>query len=68
MAYLWAKSLGGEAAVKLLTKFGLLDAALEFATENNAFEFAFELSKYTDKFKLAEVNYKYGNFMISMIN
>jgi intraflagellar transport protein 172 len=47
--------------VKLLTKFGLLDAALEFAAENNAFDFAFELSKYADKYKFAEINYKYGN-------
>lgn len=53
--------MGGESAVKLLTKFGLLDAALEFATENNSFDFAFELSKHADKYKLAEVNYKYGN-------
>ena len=30
VAYLWARSLGGEAAVKLLTKFQLLDAAIEF--------------------------------------
>ncbi len=62
VAYLWAKSLGGESAVKLLTKFGLLDAALEFATDNNSFDFAFELSKYADKYKLAEINYKYGNY------
>ena len=60
VAYLWARSLGGEAAVKLLSKFGLLDAALEFATENNAFDFAFELSRFADKYKLAEVHYKYG--------
>jgi intraflagellar transport protein 172 len=61
VAYLWARSLGGEAAVKLLSKFGLLDAALEFAADNNAFDFAFELSKFcTDKSKAAEVQYKYG--------
>lgn len=27
-------SLGGESAVKLLAKFGLLDAAIEYATDN----------------------------------
>ena len=34
VAYLWAKSLGGDSAVKLLTKFGLLEAAIDFATKN----------------------------------
>lgn len=34
VAYLWAKSLGGDAAVKLLTKFGLLEAAIDYAAEN----------------------------------
>lgn len=32
MAYLWAQSLGGEAAVKLLNKFGLLEFAIETAS------------------------------------
>lgn len=34
VAYLWAKSLGGEAAVKLLNKFGLLETAIDFAADN----------------------------------
>ncbi|XP_037541130.1 intraflagellar transport protein 172 homolog [Nematolebias whitei] len=34
VAYLWARSLGGEAAVKLLNKFGLLDYAVETASNN----------------------------------
>ena len=34
VAYLWAKSLGGESAVKLLSKFGLLEAAVDYATDN----------------------------------
>ena len=34
VAYLWAKSLGGDSAVKLLTKFGLLEAAIDYAAEN----------------------------------
>lgn len=32
VAYLWANSLGGEAAVKLLNKFGLLEFAIETAS------------------------------------
>lgn len=34
VAYLWARSLGGEAAVKLLNKFGLLEYAIECASNN----------------------------------
>lgn len=64
VAYLWARSLGGEAAVKLLNKFNLLEVAIEFATENSAFEFAFELSRFSsDKNKLAEVHYKHAMFL-----
>ncbi|KAJ3205663.1 hypothetical protein HDU82_005043 [Entophlyctis luteolus] len=57
VAYLWARSLGGESAVKLLSKFGLLEAAIDFATENAAFDFAFELTMFLEdegKFKEAE--------------
>lgn len=32
VAYMWARSLGGEAAVKLLSKFGLLEYAIEMAS------------------------------------
>lgn len=34
VAYLWAKSLGGEAAVKLLSKFELLEMAIDHATDS----------------------------------
>ena len=34
VAYLWARSLGGEAAVKLLNKFSLTDYAIDFASDN----------------------------------
>lgn len=34
VAYLWAKSLGGEPAVKLLSKFGLLEMAIDHAADS----------------------------------
>ena len=34
IAFLWAKSLGGDSAVKLLSKFGLLAEAIDYATDN----------------------------------
>lgn len=33
VAFLWAKSLGGDSAVKLLTKFNLLEISIDYACE-----------------------------------
>ncbi|KAK6295258.1 hypothetical protein J4Q44_G00344840 [Coregonus suidteri] len=56
VAYLWAKSLGGEAAVKLLNKFGLLETAIDFAADNCSFAFAFELARLSTKNKIPEIH------------
>lgn len=63
VVYLWAKSLGGEAAVKLLTKFNLLEMAIEQATEKFSFDFAFELGRLAMKEKLPEIHLKYAMFL-----
>lgn len=63
VAYLWARSLGGESAVKLLSKLGLTDSAIDFASENGAFDFAFELARYSDKSKLSDVHYKHAMYL-----
>ncbi|PNI28628.1 IFT172 isoform 8 [Pan troglodytes] len=63
VAYLWAKSLGGEAAVRLLNKLGLLEAAVDHAADNCSFEFAFELSRLALKHKTPEVHLKYAMFL-----
>ncbi|WAR22903.1 IF172-like protein [Mya arenaria] len=63
VAYLWAKSLGGDSAVKLLNKFGLLDAAIDYAAENCAFDFAFELAKIAMKEKLPEIHLKHAMYL-----
>lgn len=34
VAYVWAKTLGGDSAIKLLNKLGLLEASIDFAIEN----------------------------------
>ncbi|CAI9571384.1 unnamed protein product [Staurois parvus] len=60
VAYLWAKSLGGEAAVKLLTKFNLLEMAIDQAAEKYTFDFAFELGRLAMKEKLPEIHLKYA--------
>ncbi|XP_077032492.1 intraflagellar transport protein 172 homolog isoform X1 [Agelaius phoeniceus] len=63
VAYLWAKSLGGEAAVKLLSKFGLLEMAIDHATDSGVFEFAFELARLSMKQKMPDIHLKYAMFL-----
>ncbi|KAM6965091.1 intraflagellar transport protein 172 homolog [Aplochiton taeniatus] len=63
VAYLWAKSLGGEAAVKLLNKFGLLETALDYATDNCSFDFAFELARLSAKDRVPDIHLKYAMFL-----
>ncbi|KAG8522493.1 LOW QUALITY PROTEIN: Intraflagellar transport protein 172, partial [Galemys pyrenaicus] len=63
VAYLWAKSLGGEAAVRLLNKLGLLEAAVDHAADNCSFEFAFEVSRLALKHKTPEIHLRYAMYL-----
>ena len=45
LAFLWARSLGGESALKLLNRLGHLNDVIDIAAQNGAFDFAFELAK-----------------------
>ncbi|KAF7654055.1 hypothetical protein LDENG_00075250, partial [Lucifuga dentata] len=63
VAYLWARSLGGEAAVKLLNKFGLLEYAIEFAVENFSFDFAFDLARLSCKQKIPDIHLKHALYL-----
>ncbi|KAM4521459.1 intraflagellar transport protein 172 homolog isoform 2-T2 [Odontesthes bonariensis] len=63
VAYLWAKSLGGEAAVKLLNKFGLLEYAIESAAINFSFDFAFDLTRLSCKEKIPQIHLKYAMYL-----
>ena len=60
VAFLWAKTLGGESAVKLLSKFGILEQGIDYACESYQFEFAFELAKLAAKDKTEDIHYKYA--------
>ena len=60
VAFLWAKTLGGESAVKLLNKFGILEQGIDYACESYQFEFAFELAKIAMKEKIPDIHYKYA--------
>lgn len=57
---MWAKHLGGDSAVKLLQKFGLLEEAVDYASENGAIDFAFELCRLGMKSKMPAVHLKYA--------
>jgi len=63
VAYAWAVYLGGEAGAKLLQKFGLIEQAIDYATESNAFEQAFSLARASMKSKLPEVHLKHAMFL-----
>ncbi|XP_016392956.1 intraflagellar transport protein 172 homolog [Sinocyclocheilus rhinocerous] len=63
VAYLWAKNLGGEVAVKLLNKFGFLETAIDFAADNYAFDFAFELARLAMKQKIPDIHLKNAMFL-----
>jgi intraflagellar transport protein 172 len=58
VAYAWAISLGGDEGAVLLKKLGLLEQAIDYATESGAFAQAFELTRAGAKQKLPEVHLK----------
>jgi len=63
VAYAWAVSLGGEAGAKLLTKFNLIEQAIDYATESGAFDQAFHLARSSKKEKLPDVHLKHAMYL-----
>ncbi|CAH0547356.1 unnamed protein product [Brassicogethes aeneus] len=59
VAFLWAKTLPIDSAIKLLNKYGILDQCINYSCETYQFEFAFQLCKYSPE-KVNEVHYKYA--------
>ncbi|KAK4304616.1 hypothetical protein Pmani_023493 [Petrolisthes manimaculis] len=60
VVFLWVRTLRGDAAVKLLNKFGLLEQCIDYACESMLFEFAFELARIAMKQKVPDIHYKYA--------
>jgi tetratricopeptide (TPR) repeat protein len=62
VAFMWAESLGNaDAAVRLLTRIGLLHQVIDFAIETTSFEFAHDLVTAAGpdlKFKMNEIKFK----------
>ena len=42
----WADSIGGDAGAKLLTRFGLIEQALEYDIQTENFDHAFEMDRF----------------------
>uniref|UniRef100_A0A1A8U1D0 Intraflagellar transport protein 172 homolog n=1 Tax=Nothobranchius furzeri TaxID=105023 RepID=A0A1A8U1D0_NOTFU len=63
LTFMWAQSLGGEAAVKLLNRFSLLDYAIDFATNNYFFDFAFDLARLSRKEKIPDIHLKQAIYL-----
>ncbi|KAI4469980.1 hypothetical protein MML48_1g10818 [Holotrichia oblita] len=59
VAFLWAKTLPIDSAIKLLNKYGILEACVDYACETYQYEFAFQLCKNLQS-KVNEVHYKYA--------
>lgn len=59
VAFLWARSLPIDPAIKLLNKYGLLEACIDYSCETYQFEFAFQLCKNLTT-KANDVHYKYA--------
>ncbi|KHJ47184.1 WD domain, G-beta repeat protein [Trichuris suis] len=60
LAFLWASTVRGEAAVMLLQKLDCADKVISFACDHSAFDFAEEVCKLGFNSKLSEVHYKHG--------
>lgn len=45
IAFLWSKTLPIDSAIKLLNKYGVLEACVDYACETYQFDFAFQLCK-----------------------
>ena len=63
VAFIWAKTLRGDSAFKLLQRLGLLDQVLELAAETGSFEFALELGTYLDPKKLEDLYFKHAMYL-----
>ena len=63
VVFAWAVQLGGEMGAKLLTKFGLVEQAIEYAIESGHFEHAVELASTSHKSKLPYVHLKHAMYL-----
>jgi intraflagellar transport protein 172 len=63
VVFAWAVHLGGDMGAKLLTKFGLVEQAIDYAIESGHFDHALELANSSLKSKLAYVHLKHAMYL-----
>eukprot|EP00906_Rhabdomonas_costata_P036994 RCo051951 len=63
VVFAWAKQLGGDVGSKLLSKFGLIEQAIDYAIDNGNFDYAIELASTSLKSKLSYAHLKYAMFL-----
>ncbi|CAD5229200.1 unnamed protein product [Bursaphelenchus okinawaensis] len=63
VSYLWSKSLGGEAAVKLLQRHGVLDDAIDIGVDKGDFDFVFEICRLGAQNRLQDVQLKHAEHL-----
>jgi intraflagellar transport protein 172 len=63
VAYAWALALGGDKGAKMLFKQGLIEPAIDYATESRDFGHAFELAQAAAQHKLPDVHLKHALFL-----
>ncbi|XP_068198190.1 intraflagellar transport protein 172 homolog [Antennarius striatus] len=63
VVFMWARSLGGEAAVKLINKYGLVEYSIELCFDKCQFEFAYDLARSLCKEKVPEVHLEHALYL-----
>lgn len=63
LAKKWAESLGAEAGMRMLLKLNLVDAVIDFLTDNKDFNEAFKMAQNNAKHKSNDVHFKFATFL-----
>ena len=63
LAKKWAESLGAEAGMRMLLKLNLVDAVIDFLTDNKDFTEAFKMAQTNAKHKANDVHLKYAMYL-----
>jgi len=63
LAKKWAESLGPEVGMRMLLKLNLVDAVIDFLTDNKDFNEAFKMAQNNAKHKVSDVHLKYAMYL-----
>ena len=63
LAKKWAETLGPEQGMRMLLKLNLVDAVIDFLTDNKDFNEAFKMAQTNAKHKVSDVHLKYAMYL-----